>query len=141
VPLAVASTAAERIINCSTLTASILTAAYPDRPWGRQEYGDLQVFADRLPSRPNAPIMAAVRMRVAVAVDLLPDGWSLVQGWRRFSPTPSGHAVLVLRDGARALVLESTSQALLGPRLRETTPEALRSEFSAGLYVGRLLPR
>lgn len=133
-----------RLTNCSTLTTSLLTSVYPDAPWTLQEYGDLQVFADRLPAHPASPIEAVERMGVGRAtVDPAPGCWHLVQGWRTFDPqTPrySGHAFLVLADGNGdgVQVLEATSRRGIGPRYRSATWADLRDEYPAGLYIAAL---
>tara|TARA_R110002126_G_scaffold36707_1_gene111363 strand:+ start:1239 stop:1844 length:606 start_codon:yes stop_codon:yes gene_type:complete len=134
----------ERVTNCSTLTASLLTSCFPAAPWTLDEYGDLQVFADRLPSRPSAPIEAVTRMGIGYPVGVLQAGaWHLVQGWRTFDPdTPhySGHAFLVLadREGDGILVLEATSRRSIGPRYRRSTLEELRREYSHTLHLAEL---
>jgi hypothetical protein len=129
--------------NCSTLTTSLLTSVRPDAPWTSREYGDLQVYADRLPDEPDAPIAAVVRMGIGQQVEALTAGaWHLVQGWRTFDPqTPrySGHAFLVLADdaGDGILVLEASSLAG-GPRYRRTTWAGLVGEYPAGVFVAVL---
>lgn len=126
-------------IDCSTLTASVLTACYPDAPWTSREYGDLQVFEDRLPANPSAPVTACIRMRIAhMQPDLTLGRWHIVQGWRTLDPRPSGHAFLVQAGPGTALVLESTSWRGIGPRWRYTTPTSLRDAYPAGLYIARL---
>ena len=130
-----------RLTNCSTLTASLLTSAFPDHPWTEREYGDLQVFADRLPESPWSPISAAVRMGVAKSTtDFHPRRWSLVQGWRSLGANPSGHAFLAFADSdsESLLVLEATSIDGIGPRYKTTTATALRESYPAGLYIGVL---
>lgn len=128
--------------NCSTLTTSLLTSVWPTRPWGLLEYGDLQVFGNRLPST-DSPVRAVVRVGVGVAVTTWACGeWYLVQGVRRGPEDPagfSGHAFLVLCLGEGVLqVLEATSRSGLGPRYRDTTPEALAAEYPAALHLARL---
>ena len=133
-----------KVTNCSTLTCSLLTSVCPDVPWGVQEYGDLQVYADRLPDEPDAPVQAVARMGIGfVAQGLTPGQWHLVQGWRTFDPqTPrySGHAFLVLADdtGDGIEVLEATSLGGVGPRYRSTSWAELVSDYSAGIYVATL---
>lgn len=136
-------TTGDRVTNCSTLTASLLTSVFPDAPWTLREYADLQVYADRLPGAPDAPIRAVVRMGIGKSSDGIPGEWHLVQGWRTFDPkTPrySGHAFLVLMDdtGDGILVLEATSRRNIGPRYRRTTWADLEREYSAGLYIAVL---
>ena len=117
---------------------------YPDAPWTDREYGDLQVYADRLPAHPGSPIEAVARMGVGISVTTLARGrWHLVQGWRTFDPqTPrySGHAFLVLaaHSGDSITVLEATSLSNEGPRYRSTTLTALRAEYPAGVHLGLL---
>lgn len=129
-----------RLTNCSTLTASILTAIFGWLPWSLQEYGDLQVFADRLPDHPDAPIRAVERMGVGARVSgPLDRRWHLVQGWRSLT-RPSGHAFLVRRDGATLLVLEASSRNNVGPIYRRTTLSELADAYPAGLFWA-VLPR
>jgi hypothetical protein len=133
-----------RLTNCSTLTTSLLTSCFPDAPWTVQEYGDLQVFGDRLPGNPDAPVQAVVRMGVGKAVaQHVPGAWHLVQGWRTFEPSGprySGHAFLVLadRDGDGCLVLEATSRRSIGPRYRRSTWADLRREYGHSLHLAAL---
>jgi hypothetical protein len=133
----------ERVTNCSTLTASLLTSCFPDAPWTLREYGDLQVFGDRLPENPDAPIQAVIRMGIGTNSGSVPNRWHLVQGWRTFIPeTPkySGHAFLVLSDkqGDGILLLEATSRRNIGPRYRRTTWTELGREYTQGLHVAVL---
>lgn len=122
-----------RWVNCSPFTASILCAVWPDRV-DAAAYGDLVVFADRLPTRPDSPILAVERMGVGTRTASL-SGWCLVQGWRSLSP-PSGHAFLVSPAG---LKLESTNaDGYVGPRWSPTSLDALRKAYPAALYVARL---
>lgn len=150
-------TETSRQTNCSTLTVSLLTSCYPLVPWGLQEYGDLQVFGDRLPDHPGAPVNAVERMGIGQAAAEFSEGrWHLVQGWRRLDPgntNPkkrySGHAFLVLgeRVGRNQLlgqqdpitILEASSRENnIGPRYRRTTVAGLRGEYPAGLFIARL---
>ena len=134
-----------RLTNCSTLTTSLLTSCYPSAPWTVEEYGDLQVFADRLPDRPDAPVQAVVRMGIGRAVQSPTLGvWHLVQGWRTFDPTGprySGHALLVLGDpnGEGVQVLEATSRRGIGPRYRRSTWSELRREYGYSLHLAVLV--
>jgi hypothetical protein len=133
-----------RITNCSTMTVSVLTSVYPDAPWSQEDYGDLQVYADRLPGRPDSPIDAVERAGVGTRVDaLVPGRWHLVQGWRTFDPSIprySGHAFLVLADDTGDIdqVLEATSLSNIGPRYKEITFAKLQSDYSEGLYLAVL---
>jgi hypothetical protein len=136
-PLRAARADHEQAINCSTMTAWLLYEVYRGG-WEHRDYGDLQVFADRLPAHPDAPILAVERRGVGVRVDALDqDGWHLVQGWWRRSP-PGGHALIAEVRGSAVRVLESTSLGLLGPRWRTTTEAELRSRFAAGIHFARL---
>jgi hypothetical protein len=138
------SSGGAKLTNCSTLTTSLMTSVRPDCPWTLQEYGDLQVFGDRLPDNPDAPVQAVARMGAGVAVtDPRPGAWHLVQGWRTFEPSIpkwSGHAFLVLADrvGEGLLMLEASSRRNVGPRYRRTTWAGLRGEYPAGLYLAAL---
>ena len=133
-----------KVTNCSTLTTSVLTSIRPDVPWGVQEYGDLQVYADRLPGEPDSPVRAVARMGIGIIAQGLTAGqWHLVQGWRTFDPqTPrySGHAFLVLADdtGDGIVVLEATSRDGIGPRYRATTWPGLVGEYPFGIFVSML---
>lgn len=138
VPTSLVSTT-ERLTNCSTLTASVLTATYGDRPWTSQEYGDLQVFADRLPANPDSPIDAVVRLGIGDrTVTYLTGHWHLLQGWRSLNP-PSGHAMLVFAfpDG-RLLVLESSSINGIGPRYKVVTQAELAAAYKHSRYLAIL---
>jgi len=136
---------AASVTNCSTLTAAVLMACYPEAPWTLREYGDLQVYADRLPSMPNAPILAIERAGIGSRVDApAANAVHLVQGWRKMGPTAAdfrGHAVIVATDAepGRLRILEATSKRMnLGPRWRESTLDDFRREFPAALYFGAL---
>ena len=143
-------TQTSRQTNCSTLTVSLLTSCYPLAAWGLQEYGDLQVFGDRLPDHPGAPVEAVERMGIGQAVQEFAERrWHLVQGWRRLGSRPSGHAFLVLggRTGRNQLlgqgdpitILEASSRENnIGPRYRRATVASLRAEYPAGLFIARL---
>jgi hypothetical protein len=134
-----------RVTNCSTLTASLLTSVFADRPWTSREYGDLQVFADRLPDTPDSPIRAALRMGIAERTEqFLAKRWHLVQGWRSLGSRPLGHAFLVLAgdEPEDLLVLEASSRENgIGPRYKQSTATALAEEYGAGLYLGALVRR
>jgi hypothetical protein len=144
---AVADSPAERQIDCSTLTASLLMRAYPDAPWVQTDYAGLQIMDA---TEPDSPITVAVQAIGAGRVDfgvglggLAPESWFLCQGWRRLPGDPagaSGHAVILYNRGNGLLdVLESTSrESFRGPRWRMTTAYKLREEFPAALYVARL---
>ena len=133
-----------RITNCSTMTVSLLTSVYPNAPWSQEDYGDLQVYADRLPGQPGSPIDAVERAGVGERVDaLVPGRWHLVQGWRTFEPSIprySGHAFLVLAgdDGDIDQLLEATSLSNIGPRYKEITFAQLQKDYSKGLYMAVL---
>ena len=139
----------DRVTNCSTLTTSILTTAYPKNPWTLEDYGDLQVFADRLPAT-DSPIRAVVRVGVGERVQrFIQNRWHLVQGVS-VTPKPNdfstfrGHAFLVraLPDGA-LLVCEATSRKdatgkRIGPRYRTTTLADLQQQYPADLHLAVL---
>jgi hypothetical protein len=129
-----------RLTNCSTLTASLLTSVYPDAPWTMREYGDLQVFKDRLDAgQTDSPIRAVERMGIGKRVDKPTEGkWHLVQGWRSLDP-PRGHAFLVLAfDDVNLQVLEATSRRSIGPRYKTTTLAELQREYSKALHWAAL---
>lgn len=124
----------DRGIDCSTMTASILTAVYPRAGWTDIDYRDLQIFdAGRRDSPMDAVERRGVGRRVAAFV---PGRWHLVQGWRKKG---TGHAYLVhaATDGTLTVV-ESTSIRGRGPRWRTTTEAALRADYDAALYVAVL---
>lgn len=133
---------ADKAIDCSTLTASLLMRAYPDAGWTQADYQALQVFD---PKRPESPVFA-VRDRGIAELGMVfkPETWALVQGWRRLPGHPkgaSGHAILVYDRGTGVLdVLESSSLEMVGPRWRISTAEKLRAEFPAALYIATLNP-
>lgn len=134
---AVADVAADRAIDCSTLTASVVMRAYPEAPWDQWSYQAMQVMdADEI----DSPIEAVVRAGVGERVDALTaEAWHLAQGWRSLAPL-SGHAVIVYDRGTGVLdVLESTSrEGRRGPRWRTATWTGLRAEYPAQLYLARL---
>lgn len=134
----------DRGIDCSTMTASILTAVYPRAGWTDADYRDLQIFDA---SRKDSPMDAVERRGVgrrtptvtvngSVFGSFVPGRWHLVQGWRRKG---TGHAYLVhaATDGTLTVV-ESTSLRGRGPRWRTTTESALRADYDAALYVAVL---
>ena len=127
----------QHTINCSTLTASVLTACFPSSPWGSRGYGDLQVFADRLPDNPDSPIQAVEHAGIGsrVADTFAPNMWHLVQGWRTLDP-PRGHAFLMRDDGDSLLVLEATTN--IGPRWKRTTRKRLHRDYPAALYAAAI---
>lgn len=136
---------AASVTNCSTLTTAVLMACYPEAPWTLEEYGDLQVFADRLPNKPNAPILAIERVGVGSRVPApVANAVHLVQGWRKTGDAAEdfrGHAVIVMTDNdpARLRVLEATSRSSnLGARWRSTNLENFRREYPAAIHFGAL---
>lgn len=151
VRLEVATSASRRRINCSTLTASILTAVFPTAPWDSQAYGQLQVYREQLPANADSPIDAVERVDVGrrFEVDVASatgprwfDGYHLVQGWRSVPPydaKASGHAFLVLAVGGRPrLKIDSTITGHQGPRAVGTSWAELRQGYPRALYVARL---
>jgi hypothetical protein len=133
------------VTNCSTLTAAALMACYPEAPWTLEEYGDFQVFADRLPDKPNAPILAIERVGIGSRVAApVANAVHLVQGWRKAGATAAdfrGHAVIVTtdEDATRLRVLEATSRSSnLGARWRSTPLDDFRRDFPAAIYFGAL---
>ena len=101
--------------NCSTMTACLLAATYPEAPWDAGAWGQLQVYDRR---RLDSPMEAVHRMGVGFQVDTFTEGrWHLVQGWRSLDPL-RGHAFLVkgMPDG-RELVLQASSRNQVGPTL------------------------
>jgi len=130
----------DKATNCSTLTASIVCACFPDECGEDADlYGDLQVYADRYEAGIyDSPCLAVERVKAGERVDKLLTGrWHLIQGWRRLGSKPSGHAFLVFvqPDGSGLLVLEAAS---IGPRWRTTTLAGLATEYPAGLHAAVL---
>jgi hypothetical protein len=126
----------DRTTNCSTLTTTILGAVYPDAAWTSREYGDLQVFADRLPSYPDSPIRAVQRMGVGSPVDDFDaSGWYLCQGWWSLGAKPSGHAVLIEARPDGIWVLQASSG--IGPTWGKAAKHP-RDIFDAAVYIARL---
>ena len=127
-----------RETNCSTVTTSVVAECHPLVPWSLLDYGDLQVFADRLPAT-DTPNECVERHGLGVRVDGFQDGhWCLVQGVRRLPSDPrgfSGHAYLVLREGDSVLVFEATSIDGIGPRYRRTTAAELHAQYPAALHI------
>lgn len=75
-------TAPYRATNCSTFVADVVMALYPDAGWTGVDYGDLQVFSDRLPTYPDAPIRALRRRMVGRQVDgPMGPGVYVCQAW------------------------------------------------------------
>ncbi len=132
IPPALVVAGVDRHINCSTLTASILTAAYPQVGWTTDDYRDIQLA--RTPFVADAPIRAVERLHIGRRVeDWVIGSFHLVQGWRSLSP-PDGHALLVhaLADG-RLAVVESTSRTdAIGPGVRVSivTREVFAARYS-----------
>lgn len=138
--------AGSKVTNCSTLTCSLITSVRPDVGWTVEDYGDLQVYADRLPDRPDSPIQAVVQQGIAERVDgPVARRWCLVQGVRELTvengalASFSGHAFMVRRDGTTLTVIEATSRKdadglPIGPRYRQTTREDLVQEYKYALY-------
>lgn len=132
------------VIDCSTFTAAVLSCVYPSAGWDREDYADLQIYADRVRAgRRAAPVDAVVRRGVGVRVDALGPGspeWYLCQGWRGLPSAPTtGHAFLVRDEGGgECTVLASSSVELRGPRWRVTRWVTLLSEYRAALYRARL---
>lgn len=124
-------------IDCSSMTTSVLTACFPSSPWGSRGYGDLQVYADRLPAHYDSPIIAVENagIGVRIAQGFEPGRWHLVQGWRSLDP-PRGHAFLVRNDGESMLMVES--QLKVGPHWTRTTEAKLRHRYPAALYAAAI---
>ncbi|KKM72078.1 hypothetical protein LCGC14_1424190 [marine sediment metagenome] len=124
-------------IDCSSMTTSILTACFPSSPWGSRGYGDMQVYADRLPAQYDSPIIAVenagIGSRLAQGFEV--GRWHLVQGWKKLEP-PRGHAFLVRNDGDSMLLVES--QFGVGPQWGRTTEAKLRKRYPAALYAAAL---
>ncbi|NRA04372.1 MAG: hypothetical protein HRU00_17425 [Myxococcales bacterium] len=133
--------------NCSTLTTSLITSAHPTKPWTLLEYGDLQVFGERLPAT-DTPIQAVVRMGLGEAVEgFVNRRMHLVQGVRRLPGDPKGfsaHAYLVRkRKDGTLMVIEATSLKgangqPIGPRYRRASIDDLRKQYPAALHIAVL---
>jgi len=130
---------------CSTFTAALLMAVYPDAPWTLREYGDLQSFRDRFDvggfPLGDAPIAAVERMCVGMQVDRFMAGsWHLVQGWRRPNPPGGGgHAFLVYAEDHHLMVLEAsgTGTSGIGPQFTRKVEEDLHSRYAL-VHIARL---
>lgn len=132
----------KRVTNCSTLTSSVLTASFPTNPWTLREYGDLQVFADRLLDNPDSPIQAVERVGVGSRVSDFVEGlWHLVQGLRSKEPY-RGHAILVraFADGNLRVLEASSREGGIGPRWRWTDRAGLDVDFPADMFIAALGP-
>ena len=135
---AVVRNAPYRATNCSTLTVDLLFALYPDAGWDGKDYGDLQVFADRLPGRPFAPIEAAVRRQVGYEVDFFITGcWHLCQGWHA-KPARTGHAFLVYADSQEELLVLEAQNREQVVDTRWTSLGDLRERYRGGIGVAVL---
>lgn len=103
----VASGEREELIDCSTLTALVLSSVYPTARWTTAAYEDLQTFKGRLAwSSVDALERLGLGQQVAAPT---PHRWHLAQSWRDPVAMTGGHArlVYVAPDGLR--VLESTT--------------------------------
>lgn len=132
--------------NCSTFTACVLMAVYPDAEWDRRSYGELQLFANDDGSvTPDAPVQAVVRADVGAAVappteqQPLGGGWHLVQGWEGLQP-PTGHAFFLHRhqDDGWYWMLHASSQGGRGPVLAAVHVRKVLHRYPAGLYCAQL---
>lgn len=138
-----------RLIDCSSMTTYLVMRAFPWVLWTAQDYGDLQVFADRImedPRRPFAPIEAVEHRGVGSRVrdpEALPVGAiCLVQVWRSLPPdVPRGHALIaeVVHAGIR-LWHSTDKHSGIGPCTELSTWHALRKQAPAGMMVAALGP-
>ena len=91
---AVATLAADKAIDCSTLTASVVMRAYPDAPWDQWSYQAMQVMdADEIDSPIEAVVRATFKRAYEgdmKAVDIILDrGWGkAVQPIENTNPGP-----------------------------------------------------
>jgi hypothetical protein len=159
--------ATDRYTNCSTLTTSSYMAVRPDIAWTDQEYGDMQVFYDRLPNH-DCPIDAIERVdagtRVTasepdaegkwpkIGIDDLKPGMYLCQGvkycyWNDTKDAWkfAGHAfyVQVLPEDhpEEILIVESWgswSRGGVGPRWKYSTIEKLHSTYELAVHLALL---
>lgn len=140
---------AGRAIDCSSMSTYLVMRAFPWVAWTDQDYGDLQVFSDRImeePRRPYAPIEAVEHRGVGSRVrdpEVLPVGAiCLVQVWRSLPPdVPRGHALIaeVMPRGIH-LWHSTDKHGGIGPCTEPSTWDALRKQAPAGMMVAALGP-
>jgi len=133
---------AAKVTNCSTLTASLVTAAYPGGRWTAETYGMLQVFRELLPAT-DTPVQAVEIAGVGGRSGVFVEGeWHLVQGVRRRAEHGfSGHAILAQAfPGGALMVVEAwgNKDGGPGPRIRWTDLGGLQREFPAAVHIAVL---
>lgn len=137
--------------DCSSFATYVIMCAYPEVAWTEEDYGDMVVYADRLPERPHSSQEALERRGVGSRLhdpEAVPVGtWFAFQGWRQL-PTvrrpdikPSGHMALAEKINEGFIrVWEVTIRTPDGLQQRVTTVSDLRQEFSASLRFTALGP-
>ena len=118
-----------RQTNCSTFLADVVMALYPNAGWTSTDYGDVQVYADRLPDYPASMVRAMVRRGVGREVDGPMGGVHVVQGWVR---PWVGHQMIVVDDdpAGRLLVIDANVGRAEAVAMSWTTLDALRERYS-----------
>lgn len=119
-----------RQTNCSTFLADVVMALYPDAGWTSTDYGDIQVYEDRLPDYPASMVGAMVRRGVGREVDGPSGGLHVLQGWAR---RWSGHQMFVVDDdpgAGRLLVIDANIGRREAVAATWTTLDALRERYS-----------
>jgi len=133
-------------INCSMLTAYLLSTAFPHAAWDDGTYAQLQIMGSDLWSPMAAVQAAGVATKIIPAADDLVPGWVvLTQAWKSTSPPRGGHARLceVGIDGDTLIVWESTNRAgpdgaPLGPSVSVASWDDLRQRYPAGIRAAVL---
>jgi hypothetical protein len=121
-------------IDCSSFTAWILSVVYPDAPWDKTTYGDMQIFDA---ARPWSPIEAVERAGVGSrTASRVPGAWALCQAWKdaRTDDGDSlggGHARIIRFDeeGDGVLVLDSSTRSSRGPGWSRITWDKLQALY------------
>ncbi len=126
-----------RRIDCSSLTAFVLTNAFPFAGWVFDDYRDLQIYDA---SRPFSPIDAVTRRGIGQAAEAPIAGrWHLCQTWIKLDPLGGGHARLFRAiDSDRMEILESTNlENGIGPRWALSTWAEFAPRY-AGIRIAAL---
>lgn len=93
--------------NCTTfvegLIVPVAARCIPGFEWGRRRNAQAQIHSM---AEPYSPVDALVEAGIADGVSLADEvpPWTVVQGWRSFTP-PSGHALILVRCSPDGKVL------------------------------------